>query len=102
MKAKNNYYIIARFYNYKLEPKESLFGSVKELLECQADGIKCSLFGAATVISIYFKGGKAQFAWNGSGFRRTSHYDGDMKNYGEFNDKFCEFVESGCILVNRE
>ena len=47
MKAKNSYYIIARFYNYKLEPKESLFGSVKELLECQADGIKCSLFGAA-------------------------------------------------------
>ena len=99
---KNNYYIIARFYDYKLKHHETLFGSVKELLECQAGGIQNSLFGAATVIYIYFKSAKAQFAWNGSGFRRTSHYDGGMKNYGAFNDKFCEFGEEGCLLVDRE
>ena len=102
MKTKNKYYIVARFYDCNLEPHETLFGSVKELLECQAGGIKESLFGAATVMNICFKGGKAQFVYSPAGFRRTSHYDGDMKDYGEFSPKFCEFGEEGCLLVDND
>lgn len=63
---------------------EVILSTVEEVHALQASLTGCH----ASIVEAHYKGGKAQYKWNGEGFRRTLNFTGKREDVSPYNGTF--------------